>query len=44
MVISKWKTGKDWQRWFENPERTRVQRQIDELLGVPTTYEMYDFD
>jgi heme-degrading monooxygenase HmoA len=44
MVISKWKTRQDWQRWFESAERTRVQRQIDELLGVPTTYEMYDFD
>jgi heme-degrading monooxygenase HmoA len=44
MVISKWKTRQDWQRWFESAERTRVQRQIDELLGVPTIYEMYDFD
>ncbi len=44
LVISKWKTRKDWQRWFENPKRARVQEQIDELLGVPTTYEVYDFD
>ena len=44
MVISKWKTRQDWQRWFESAERTRVQRQIDELLEVPTTYEIYDFD
>ena len=44
MVISKWKTRQNWQRWFESEERTRIQRQIDELLGVPTTYEMYDFD
>ncbi len=44
LVISKWKTRKDWQRWFESPERARVQHQIDELLGVPTIYEIYDFD
>jgi heme-degrading monooxygenase HmoA len=44
LVVSKWKTRKDWQRWFESPERSKVQRQIDELLGVPTTYEIYDFD
>jgi heme-degrading monooxygenase HmoA len=44
MVISKWKTRKDWQLWFESPERARVQRQIDELLGDPTNYEIYDFD
>ena len=44
MVISKWKTRQDWERWFASLERTRVQRQVDELLGVATTYEMYDFD
>jgi heme oxygenase (mycobilin-producing) len=44
MVISKWKTRKEWEQWFESPERNRVQRQIDELLGVPTNYEIYDFD
>jgi heme-degrading monooxygenase HmoA len=44
MVISKWKTRQDWQRWFESPERSRVQQRIDELLDVPTTYEMYEFD
>jgi heme oxygenase (mycobilin-producing) len=44
MVISKWKTRKDWQRWFESAERIRVQQRIDELLDVPTAYEMYDFD
>jgi heme-degrading monooxygenase HmoA len=44
IVISKWKTRKEWEQWFESPERNRVQRQIDELLGVPTNYEIYDFD
>jgi heme oxygenase (mycobilin-producing) len=44
MVISKWKTRQDWRRWFESAERTRVQQRIDELLGVPTTYEMFEFD
>jgi len=44
LVISKWKTHKDWQRWFESPDRDSVQRKIDELLGAETTYEIYDFD
>ena len=44
MVVSKWKTRKDWQRWFDSAERNKVQRQIDELLGAPTVYEIYDFD
>jgi heme-degrading monooxygenase HmoA len=44
LVVSKWKTRRDWQRWFESAERTKVQQQIDELLDTPTTYEIYDFD
>jgi quinol monooxygenase YgiN len=44
MVISKWKTRQDWQRWFESAERSRLQRRIDELLDAPTTYEIYEYD
>jgi heme-degrading monooxygenase HmoA len=44
LVVSKWKTCQDWQRWFESAERRRVQQQIDELLGQATTYEIFDFD
>lgn len=44
LVISKWKTQAAWERWFRMPEREAVQRQIDELLGVETEYEVYDFD
>ncbi len=44
LVVSKWKTRKDWQHWFESAERAKVQQHIDDLLGVPTTYAIYDFD
>ncbi len=44
LVISKWKTQKEWQRWFESEKRGGVQRQIDELTSGQTTYEIYDFD
>jgi heme-degrading monooxygenase HmoA len=44
MVISKWKSRQDWQRWLESAERNQIQQRIDELLGVPTTYEIYEFD
>jgi heme-degrading monooxygenase HmoA len=44
MVISKWKSRQDWKRWLESAERNQIQQRIDELLGVPTTYEIYDFD
>ena len=44
LVISKWKTQKEWRQWFESAGRSKVQKQIDELLGSETTYEIYDFD
>jgi heme-degrading monooxygenase HmoA len=44
LVISKWKTRGDWDRWFESPKRAEVQKQIDDLLGSPTTYEIYDYE
>lgn len=44
LVISKWKTENDWNRWFESAERANVQRKIDALLGTETVYEIYDFD
>ena len=44
LVISKWKTRDDWQNWFGSAQRTNIQQEIDELLGVETTYEIYDFD
>ncbi len=44
LVISKWKSLGDWQRWFEGPKRVEIQEKIDTLLGSPTGYEIYDFD
>jgi len=44
LVISKWKSQQAWENWFNTPERAAVQQKIDDLLGVPTGYEIYDFD
>jgi len=44
LVISKWKSLAAWERWFKMPEREKLQREIDGLLGVETEYEIYDFD
>lgn len=44
LVISKWKSLREWQMWFDSPKRKAVQDQIDALLGEPTDYEVYDFD
>ena len=44
MVISKWKSREAWENWLKTPERESVQKEIDELLGVETEYEIYDYD
>ena len=43
LVISKWKSREDWVRWFEQPERVSIQQKIDDLLGSPTVYEIYEY-
>jgi len=42
LVISTWKTVKDWDAWLKNPTRLAIQGQIDILLGSETTYEVYE--
>lgn len=44
LVISKWKSLADWQRWFEGSERAAIQQKIDDLLKSPTVYEIYEYD
>ena len=44
LVISKWKSINDWNRWFEDPSRAEIQKKIDALLESPTRYEIYDYD
>ncbi|MGD2271204.1 MAG: antibiotic biosynthesis monooxygenase [Desulfobacterales bacterium] len=44
LVIAKWKSRADWQRWFDKPERAAIQQKIDDLLGTPTVYEIYEYE
>ena len=44
LVVSKWQSIEYWNLWFENPERTKIQEKIDQLLGIETEYEIYEFD
>jgi len=44
LVISKWKTREAWERWFASSRRRELQEEVDELLGEPTIYEIYDYD
>jgi heme-degrading monooxygenase HmoA len=42
MVVSTWQTVEDWIRWQESGERARNETQLEDLLGQPTSYEIYD--
>ena len=42
LVISTWRSRADWEDWFNNEERKSVQREIDQLLGHETHYEIYE--
>lgn len=43
LVIAKWKSRADWERWYQMPRRAAIQIKIDELLGTPTEYEIYEY-
>ena len=41
MVISKWDTAEDWQKWFQSSERRAIQGQVDSSIGERTFYEIF---
>ena len=42
MVVSKWETADDWQRWLQSKERRDLQGQVDSLIGERTFYEIFE--
>lgn len=42
LVISTWRSVEDWNAWFNNEQRIRVQNEIDLLLGGKTEYAIYE--
>ena len=41
LVISTWRDVESWRNWMLSDERSRIQEEIDALLGSKTTYEIY---
>jgi heme-degrading monooxygenase HmoA len=41
LVISTWESADYWRRWVLSPQRSAIQEKIDDLLGLPTDYEIY---
>ncbi len=42
MVISNWRSAKDWNNWVNNSKRVAIQDEIDTLLGQQTEYSVYE--
>ncbi len=42
MVVSKWETADDWQKWLQSKERRDLQGQVDSLIGERTFYELFE--
>lgn len=42
LVMSTWASAEDWHRWRTSETRMKIQQQIDDLLGEPTTYLLYE--
>ena len=42
IVISTWRSIEDWNKWYQDEKRQKIQTEIDELLGETTDYSIYD--
>ena len=42
LVIAKWETPDDWQKWFHSKERRDIQGKVDSLIGEKTFYEVFE--
>ncbi len=41
LVISTWKTLKDWNIWIGDTRRRTLQARVDEITGARTRYSVY---
>ncbi|MFC1880885.1 antibiotic biosynthesis monooxygenase family protein [Thermodesulfobacteriota bacterium] len=44
LVVTKWQSEFYWDQWLQSKERSEIQDEIDQLLGGPTQYEIYEYD
>jgi len=41
LVISRWESIDDWNRWRNNRQRTPIEQKIEMLIGEKTEYTIY---
>ena len=42
LVVSKWASADDWDKWLHCKERRDLQGRVDSLIGEKTFYEVYE--
>jgi len=42
LVISRWETADDWEKWLNSSERREIQGQLDSMIGEKTFYEVFE--
>ncbi len=42
MVVSKWQTAEEWEKWLHSKERRDIQGRVDSLIGEKTFYEIFE--
>ncbi|MFC1516286.1 antibiotic biosynthesis monooxygenase family protein [Thermodesulfobacteriota bacterium] len=42
LVISKWETADDWNKWVHSRDRRALQGKVDSLIGEKTFYEIFE--
>ena len=42
LVLSKWETADDWNKWLHSKERRDIQGEVDSLIGEKTFYEIFE--
>jgi len=43
LVISVWESLEHWQEWFKNPERQKLQKEVDACLGTPAVVRVFTY-
>ncbi len=43
LVISSWESLDHWQAWFNNPERRKMEAEVDSFLESPTTLRVFSY-
>lgn len=43
VVIGTWRSYDDWKSCINNKKRLELVKKIDEILGTPTEYKVYQY-